>query len=120
VCAMAFVEPNWGGALVPWELIQLPEWELEPPTAEHFNYPPVRTSSAASPWGGTLRRLERKGFRYCRQHYVATPTPTPSPAALKNRVEDFTESRASLSFRLVGQTFLRRNLVVAVLCLPGP
>ncbi|APD48559.1 F0F1 ATP synthase subunit A [Synechococcus sp. CS-602] len=101
---------NWGGALVPWKLIQLPSGELGAPTADiNTTIALALLVSLAYFYAG----LSRKGFRYF--EYYVEPTPIMLPFKI---VEDFTKP-LSLSFRLFGN-ILADELVVAVLAFLVP
>jgi len=101
---------NWGGALVPWKLIHLPEGELGAPTADiNTTVALALLVSLAYFYAG----LSRKGFRYF--EYYVEPTPIMLPFKI---IEDFTKP-LSLSFRLFGN-ILADELVVAVLAFLVP
>ncbi|MEI6830962.1 MAG: F0F1 ATP synthase subunit A [Synechococcaceae cyanobacterium ELA445] len=101
---------NWGGALIPWKLIHLPNGELGAPTADiNTTISLALLVSLAYFYAG----LSRKGFRYF--EYYVEPTPIMLPFKI---VEDFTKP-LSLSFRLFGN-ILADELVVAVLAFLVP
>jgi len=96
---------NWGGALIPWKLIELPSGELGAPTAD------INTTVALAllvSLSYFYAGLSNKGLRYF--EYYVYPTPIMLPFKI---VEDFTKP-LSLSFRLFGN-ILADELVVAVL-----
>jgi F-type H+-transporting ATPase subunit a len=96
---------NWGGALVPWKLIHLPEGELAAPTNDiNTTVALALLTSVAYFYAG----LSRKGLGYFADY--AQPTPIMVPFKI---IEDFTKP-LSLSFRLFGN-ILADELVVAVL-----
>ena len=101
---------NWGGALVPWKLIELPSGELGAPTAD------INTTVALAllvSLSYFYAGLSNKGLRYF--EYYVHPTPIMLPFKI---VEDFTKP-LSLSFRLFGN-ILADEIVVSVLCLLVP
>jgi len=84
---------NWGGALVPWKLIELPSGELAAPTNDiNTTVALALLTSLAYFYAG----LSRKGLGYFRRYIE--PTPILLPIAI---LEDFTKP-LSLSFRLFG------------------
>jgi F-type H+-transporting ATPase subunit a len=101
---------NWGGALIPWKLIELPNGELGAPTAD------INTTVAMAllvSLSYFYAGLSRKGLRYF--EYYVEPTPIMLPFKI---IEDFTKP-LSLSFRLFGN-ILADELVVAVLAFLVP
>ena len=101
---------NWGGALIPWKLIELPNGELGAPTADiNTTVAMALLVSLAYFYAG----LSRKGLRYF--EYYVEPTPIMLPFKI---IEDFTKP-LSLSFRLFG-TILADELVVGVLAFLVP
>jgi len=101
---------NWGGALIPWKLIELPNGELGAPTADiNTTVAMALLVSLAYFYAG----LSRKGLRYF--EYYVEPTPIMLPFKI---IEDFTKP-LSLSFRLFGN-ILADELVVAVLAFLVP
>ena len=96
---------NWGGALIPWKIIELPEGELGAPTADiNTTVAMALLVSLAYFYAG----LSRKGLRFF-ELYVA-PTPIMLPFKI---IEEFTKP-LSLSFRLFGN-ILADELAVGVL-----
>ena len=96
---------NWGGALIPWKVIELPDGELGAPTADiNTTVAMALLVSLAYFYAG----LSRKGLRFF-ELYVE-PTPIMLPFKI---IEEFTKP-LSLSFRLFGN-ILADELVVAVL-----
>jgi F-type H+-transporting ATPase subunit a len=96
---------NWGGALIPWKLIELPSGELAAPTNDiNTTVALALITSVAYFYAG----LSRKGLGYFADY--AQPTPIMVPFKI---IEDFTKP-LSLSFRLFGN-ILADELVVAVL-----
>lgn len=96
---------NWGGALFPWKLIELPSGELAAPTNDiNTTVALALLTSVAYFYAG----LSRKGLGYFADY--AQPTPIMVPFKI---IEDFTKP-LSLSFRLFGN-ILADELVVAVL-----
>jgi F-type H+-transporting ATPase subunit a len=96
---------NWGGALIPWKLIHLPDGELGAPTADsNTTIALALLVSLAYFYAG----LSRKGLRFF--EYYVDPIPMMVPFKI---VEDFTRP-LSLSMRLFGN-ILADELVVAVL-----
>ena len=101
---------NWGGALIPWKIIELPEGELGAPTADiNTTVAMALLVSLAYFYAGR----SRKGLRFF-ELYVE-PTPIMLPFKI---IEDFTKP-LSLSFRLFGN-ILADELVVAVLAFLVP
>jgi F-type H+-transporting ATPase subunit a len=101
---------NWGGALIPWKLVELPNGELGAPTADiNTTVAMALLVSLAYFYAG----LSRKGLRYF--EYYVEPTPIMLPFKI---IEDFTKP-LSLSFRLFGN-ILADELVVAVLAFLVP
>ena len=101
---------NWGGALIPWKVIELPDGELGAPTADiNTTVAMALLVSLAYFYAG----LSRKGLRFF-ELYVE-PTPIMLPFKI---IEDFTKP-LSLSFRLFGN-ILADELVVAVLAFLVP
>lgn len=96
---------NWGGALIPWKLIEIPSGELAAPTNDiNTTVALALLTSLAYFYAG----LSRKGLGYFADY--AQPTPIMVPFKI---IEDFTKP-LSLSFRLFGN-ILADELVVAVL-----
>ena len=96
---------NWGGALIPWRLIELPNGELGAPTADiNTTVAMALLVSLAYFYAG----LSRKGLRFF-ELYVE-PTPIMLPFKI---IEEFTKP-LSLSFRLFGN-ILADELAVGVL-----
>jgi F-type H+-transporting ATPase subunit a len=96
---------NWGGALIPWKIIELPEGELGAPTADiNTTVAMALLVSLAYFYAG----LSRKGLRFF-ELYVE-PTPIMLPFKI---IEEFTKP-LSLSFRLFGN-ILADELAVGVL-----
>ena len=96
---------NWGGALIPWKLVELPSGELAAPTNDiNTTIALALLTSLAYFYAG----LSRKGLGYFADY--AQPTPIMVPFKI---IEDFTKP-LSLSFRLFGN-ILADELVVAVL-----
>ena len=96
---------NWGGALVPWKVFELPEGELGAPTADiNTTVAMALLVSLAYFYAG----LSRKGLRFF-ELYVE-PTPIMLPFKI---IEEFTKP-LSLSFRLFGN-ILADELAVGVL-----
>ncbi|MCG9886696.1 MAG: F0F1 ATP synthase subunit A [Cyanobacteria bacterium] len=96
---------NWGGALIPWKLVELPSGELAAPTNDiNTTVALALLTSVAYFYAG----LSRKGLGYFADY--AQPTPIMVPFKI---IEDFTKP-LSLSFRLFGN-ILADELVVAVL-----
>ena len=96
---------NWGGALIPWRLIELPNGELGAPTAD------INTTVAMAllvSLSYFYAGLSRKGLRYF--EYYVEPTPIMLPFKI---IEEFTKP-LSLSFRLFGN-ILADELAVGVL-----
>ena len=96
---------NWGGALIPWRLIELPNGELGAPTAD------INTTVAMAllvTLAYFYAGLSRKGLRFF-ELYVE-PTPIMLPFKI---IEEFTKP-LSLSFRLFGN-ILADELAVGVL-----
>ena len=101
---------NWGGALIPWKLIELPSGELAAPTNDiNTTVALALLTSIAYFYAG----LSKKGLGYF-GNYVY-PIPFLLPIKI---LEDFTKP-LSLSFRLFGN-ILADELVVAVLVLLVP
>jgi F-type H+-transporting ATPase subunit a len=101
---------NWGGALVPWKLIELPSGELAAPTNDiNTTVALALLTSLAYFYAG----LSRKGLGYFRRYIE--PTPILLPIAI---LEDFTKP-LSLSFRLFGN-IVADELVVGVFVLLVP
>lgn len=96
---------NWGGILIPWRIVELPEGELAAPTNDiNTTVALALLSSVAYFYAG----LSKKGLGYFADY--AQPTPIMVPFKI---IEDFTKP-LSLSFRLFGN-ILADELVVAVL-----
>ena len=96
---------NWGGALIPWKIFELPEGELGAPTADiNTTVAMALLVSLAYFYAG----LSRKGLRFF-ELYVE-PTPIMLPFKI---IEEFTKP-LSLSFRLFGN-ILADELAVGVL-----
>ena len=96
---------NWGGALIPWKLVELPSGELAAPTNDiNTTIALALLTSLAYFYAG----LSRKGLGYFADY--AQPTPIMVPFKI---IEDFTKP-LSLSFRLFGN-ILADELAVAVL-----
>ena len=96
---------NWGGALIPWRLVELPNGELGAPTAD------INTTVAMAllvSLSYFYAGLSRKGLRYF--EYYVEPTPIMLPFKI---IEEFTKP-LSLSFRLFGN-ILADELAVGVL-----
>ena len=96
---------NWGGALIPWRLIELPNGELGAPTAD------INTTVAMAllvTLAYFYAGLSKKGWRFF-ELYVE-PTPIMLPFKI---IEEFTKP-LSLSFRLFGN-ILADELAVGVL-----
>lgn len=101
---------NWGGALVPWGLVELPEGELAAPTNDiNTTAALALLTSLAYFYAG----LSKKGLGYFKRY--VEPAPFLLPITI---LEDFTKP-LSLSFRLFGN-ILADELVVAVLVLLVP
>lgn len=101
---------NWGGALIPWGLVKIPESELAAPTNDiNTTVALALLTSLAYFYAG----LSKKGLGYFKRY--VEPTPILLPIAI---LEDFTKP-LSLSFRLFGN-ILADELVVAVLVLLVP
>lgn len=101
---------NWGGALIPWRLVEIPESELAAPTNDiNTTVALALLTSLAYFYAG----LSKKGLGYFKRY--VEPTPILLPIAI---LEDFTKP-LSLSFRLFGN-ILADELVVAVLVLLVP
>ena len=101
---------NWGGALIPWKLIELPSGELAAPTNDiNTTVALALLTSLAYFYAG----FKKKGLGYFKKYIE--PTPVLLPIAV---LEDFTKP-LSLSFRLFGN-ILADELVVAVLVLLVP
>lgn len=101
---------NWGGALVPWKLFELPSGELAAPTNDiNTTVALALLTSLAYFYAG----LSRKGLGYFRRYIE--PTPILLPIAI---LEDFTKP-LSLSFRLFGN-IVADELVVGVFVLLVP
>jgi F-type H+-transporting ATPase subunit a len=101
---------NWGGALIPWKLIQLPEGELAAPTNDiNTTVALALLTSLAYFYAG----FRKKGLGYFAKYIE--PTPILLPIAI---LEDFTKP-LSLSFRLFGN-ILADELVVGVLVVLVP
>ena len=101
---------NWGGALIPWKLIELPSGELAAPTNDiNTTVALALLTSLAYFYAG----FKKKGLGYFKKYIE--PTPILLPIAI---LEDFTKP-LSLSFRLFGN-ILADELVVAVLVLLVP
>ncbi len=101
---------NWGGALIPWKLIELPSGELAAPTNDiNTTVALALLTSLAYFYAG----LKKKKLGYFKRYIE--PTPILLPIAI---LEDFTKP-LSLSFRLFGN-ILADELVVAVLVLLVP
>jgi F-type H+-transporting ATPase subunit a len=101
---------NWGGALIPWKLVEIPNGELGAPTAD------INTTVAMAllvSLSYFYAGLSRKGLRYF--EYYVEPTPIMLPFKI---IEDFTKP-LSLSFRLFGN-ILADELVVGVLAFLVP
>ena len=101
---------NWGGALIPWRLVELPNGELGAPTADINTTVAMALQESLS---YIYAVLSRKGLRYF--EYYVEPTPIMLPFKI---IEDFTKP-LSLSFRLFGN-ILADELVVAVLAFLVP
>ena len=96
---------NWGGALIPWKVFELPDGELGAPTVDiNTTVAMALLVSLAYFYAG----LSRKGLRFF-ELYVE-PTPIMLPFKI---IEEFTKP-LSLSFRLFGN-ILADELAVAVL-----
>jgi len=90
---------NWGGALIPWKIFELPEGELGAPTADiNTTVAMALLVSLAYFYAG----LSRKGLRFF-ELYVE-PTPIMLPFKI---IEEFTKP-LSLSFRSVRKHPCRR------------
>ena len=79
---------NWGGALIPWKLVDLPSGELGAPTAD------INTTIALALLVSLVyfyAGLSRKGFRYF--EYYVEPTPIMPPFKI---VEDSPASSSSI------------------------
>ncbi|NJN75094.1 MAG: F0F1 ATP synthase subunit A [Synechococcaceae cyanobacterium RL_1_2] len=101
---------NWGGALIPWKVIQLPEGELAAPTNDiNTTVALALLTSLAYFYAG----FRKKGLGYFAKYIE--PTPILLPIAI---LEDFTKP-LSLSFRLFGN-ILADELVVGVLVVLVP
>ncbi len=101
---------NWGGALVPWKLIELPSGELAAPTNDiNTTVALALLTSLAYFYAG----LRKKGLGYFKRYIEPIPLLLPITV-----LEDFTKP-LSLSFRLFGN-ILADELVVAVLVLLVP
>ncbi|RMF27443.1 MAG: F0F1 ATP synthase subunit A [Cyanobacteria bacterium J083] len=101
---------NWGGALIPWKLIELPSGELAAPTNDiNTTVALALLTSVAYFYAG----LSKKGLGYFKRYIE--PTPVLLPIAI---LEDFTKP-LSLSFRLFGN-IVADELVVAVFVLLVP
>ena len=101
---------NWGGALIPWKLIELPSGELAAPTNDiNTTVALALLTSLAYFYAG----FKKKGLGYFKKYIE--PTPILLPIAV---LEDFTKP-LSLSFRLFGN-ILADELVVGVLVLLVP
>jgi F-type H+-transporting ATPase subunit a len=101
---------NWGGALIPWKIIQLPEGELAAPTNDiNTTVALALLTSLAYFYAG----FRKKGLGYFAKYIE--PTPILLPIAI---LEDFTKP-LSLSFRLFGN-ILADELVVGVLVVLVP
>ena len=101
---------NWGGALIPWKIVEIPSGELGAPTAD------INTTVAMAllvSLSYFYAGLSRKGLRYF--EYYVEPTPIMLPFKI---IEDFTKP-LSLSFRLFGN-ILADELVVGVLAFLVP
>ena len=96
---------NWGGALIPWKIIELPEGELGAPTADiNTTVAMALLVSLAFFYAG----LSNKGLKFF--EYYVEPTPIMLPFKI---IEEFTKP-LSLSFRLFGN-ILADELAVGVL-----
>ena len=96
---------NWGGALIPWKIFELPEGELGAPTAD------INTTVAMAllvSLAYFYAVLIRKGLRFFALY--VEPTPIMLPFKI---IEEFTKP-LSLSFRLFGN-ILADELAVGVL-----
>ncbi|YP_778556.1 ATP synthase CF0 A chain (plastid) [Bigelowiella natans] len=96
---------NWGGALLPWKLLELPNGELAAPTND------INTTVALAlltSFSYFYAGISKKGISYFGRYVQPTPFLLPI-----NVLEDFTKP-LSLSFRLFGN-LLADELVIAVL-----
>ncbi|MEO1183596.1 MAG: F0F1 ATP synthase subunit A, partial [Cyanobacteria bacterium J06636_27] len=96
---------NWGGALLPWKLLELPNGELAAPTND------INTTVALAlltSFSYFYAGISKKGLSYFGRYVQPTPFLLPI-----NVLEDFTKP-LSLSFRLFGN-LLADELVIAVL-----
>ena len=101
---------NWGGALIPWKLIELPSGELAAPTNDiNTTVALALLTSLAYFYAG----LSKNGLNYFLRYIEPTPVLLPI-----NILEDFTKP-LSLSFRLFGN-ILADELVVSVFTLLVP
>lgn len=101
---------NWGGALVPWKLIELPSGELAAPTNDiNTTVALALLTSLAYFYAG----LSKKGLGYFKGYVEPIPVLLPIKV-----LEDFTKP-LSLSFRLFGN-IVADELVVGVFVLLVP
>ena len=101
---------NWGGALVPWKLIELPSGELAAPTNDiNTTVALALLTSMAYFYAG----LSKKGLGYFKGYVEPIPILLPIKV-----LEDFTKP-LSLSFRLFGN-IVADELVVGVFVLLVP
>lgn len=101
---------NWGGALVPWKLIELPSGELAAPTNDiNTTVALALLTSLAYFYAG----LSKKGLGYFKGYIEPIPVLLPIKV-----LEDFTKP-LSLSFRLFGN-IVADELVVGVFVLLVP
>ncbi|MGK7937007.1 MAG: F0F1 ATP synthase subunit A [Xenococcaceae cyanobacterium] len=101
---------NWGGALVPWKLIELPSGELAAPTNDiNTTVALALLTSIAYFYAG----LSKKGLGYFKGYVEPIPVLLPIKV-----LEDFTKP-LSLSFRLFGN-IVADELVVGVFVLLVP
>ena len=101
---------NWGGALVPWKLIELPSGELAAPTNDiNTTVALALLTSMAYFYAG----LSKKGLGYFKGYVEPIPVLLPIKV-----LEDFTKP-LSLSFRLFGN-IVADELVVGVFVLLVP
>ena len=101
---------NWGGALVPWKLIELPSGELAAPTNDiNTTVALALLTSLAYFYAG----LSKKGLGYFKGYVEPIPILLPIKV-----LEDFTKP-LSLSFRLFGN-IVADELVVGVFVLLVP
>ena len=101
---------NWGGALIPWKLIELPSGELAAPTNDiNTTVALALLTSLAYFYAG----LSKKGLGYFKGYIEPIPVLLPIKV-----LEDFTKP-LSLSFRLFGN-IVADELVVGVFVLLVP